>query len=59
MPNIAVALTEQKAAQKQNRHIAVALNHLTTLRAKRLAQEAALRKEIDELDTAILALNPE
>jgi hypothetical protein len=41
---------------KKNRHVVIALNHMNKRRDALLEKRAALTKEIDELDAAILAL---
>lgn len=43
-------------APKRNRHVVIALNHMNKRREALLAKRAALTKEIEELDAAILAL---
>ena len=44
------------AANKLNRHVVIALNHMRVRRTALLEKKAALEKEISELDAAILAL---
>lgn len=41
---------------KRNRHVVIALHHMNKRREALLAKRAALTKEIEELDAAILAL---
>lgn len=43
-------------AKKRSRHVQIALNHLGKRREVLLVKAAGLRKEIEEIDTAILAL---
>lgn len=42
--------------RKPNRHVVIALNHMKKRRDALLEKRAALTKEIEELDAAILAL---
>lgn len=42
--------------KKQNRHVVIALNHMGKRRAALLEKRAELTCEIEELDSAILAL---
>ena len=41
---------------KKNRHVVIALSHMNKRREALLVKRAALTKEIEELDAAILAL---
>ena len=43
-------------AKKQNQHVVIALRHLNKRRNVLLEKRAAVTKEIEELDQAILAL---
>jgi hypothetical protein len=45
-----------EAAKKLNRHVVIALNHMNKRREVLLAKAAEVRKELEELDAAILAL---
>lgn len=42
--------------KKPNRHVVIALNHMNKRREMLPVKTAELRKEIEELDAAILAL---
>jgi hypothetical protein len=46
----------EPGAKKQNRHVVIALRHMTARRAALLEKRAELTMEIEELDAAILAL---
>ena len=52
-------MADKQEPRKVNRHVVIALNHMNQRREALLVKAAALRKEIEELDQAILALNPE
>lgn len=43
--------------KKMNRHVVIALNHLNKRREVLLAKAGELRKEVEEIDAAILALD--
>ena len=47
---------EEQPAKKQNLHVVIALRHLNKRRGVLLEKRAAVTKEIEELDAAILAL---
>ena len=47
---------EEQPAKKQNLHVVIALRHLNKRRGVLLEKRAAVTKEIEELDSAILAL---
>ena len=47
---------EEQPAKKQNLHVVIALRHLNKRRNVLLEKRAAVTKEIEELDQAILAL---
>jgi len=47
---------EEQPAKKQNLHVVIALRHLNKRRGVLLEKRAAVTKEIEELDQAILAL---
>ena len=47
---------EEQPAKKQNQHVVIALRHLNKRRNVLLEKRAAVTKEIEELDAAILAL---
>ena len=47
---------EEQPAKKQNMHVVIALRHLNKRRNVLLEKRAAVTKEIEELDQAILAL---
>lgn len=47
---------EEQPAKKQNLHVVIALRHLNKRRGVLLEKRAAIIKEIEELDQAILAL---
>ena len=47
---------EEQPAKKQNLHVVIALRHLNKRRNVLLEKRAAVTKEIEELDAAILAL---
>ena len=47
---------EEQPAKKQNQHVVIALRHLNKRRNVLLEKRAAVTKEIEELDQAILAL---
>lgn len=49
-------MAEKQEAQKLNRHVKIALNHLNQRRTALIEKRAQLTKEIEELDAAILAL---
>ena len=47
---------EEQPAKKQNLHVVIALRHLNKRRGVLLEKRSAVTKEIEELDSAILAL---
>ena len=47
---------EEQPAKKINMHVVIALRHLNKRRGVLLEKRAAVTKEIEELDAAILAL---
>ena len=47
---------EEQPAKKINMHVVIALRHLNKRRGVLLGKRAAVTKEIEELDAAILAL---
>ena len=47
---------EEQPAKKQNLHVVIALRHLNKRRGVLLEKRAAVTKEIEEIDAAILAL---
>ena len=49
-------VAEEQPAKKQNLHVVIALRHLNKRRGVLLEKRAAVTKEIEELDAAILAL---
>ena len=49
-------VAEEQPAKKQNLHVVIALRHLNNRRGVLLGKRAAVTKEIEELDAAILAL---
>ncbi len=53
---VEVPEAEEQPAKKQNQHVVIALRHLNKRRGVLLEKRAAVTKEIEELDQAILAL---
>lgn len=49
-------MTDKKAETKKNRHVVIAQRHMEQRRALLIERRAALTKEIEQLDAAILAL---
>ena len=49
-------MESQQEKKKVSRHVTIALNHLNKRRDALIEKRAALTKEIEELDAAILAL---
>lgn len=51
-------MSEQKT-QKPSRHVVIALNHLRKRRTVLEAQDRKVQQELEEIDIAIKALEPE
>ena len=50
---------ERKPDKKLNRHVVIAINHMKKRRLTLISQSESLKREIDDLDEALAALNQE